>query len=88
MRKRMFRTLADPAFAWFSSITATVIGLFTSLDFIATLPTLAISVVSLYFFIKKKAREDRHRKFLIEEKERRIREERPVGEWGDDILDE
>lgn len=88
MTDKMFKTFADPLFAWVSSLLATLIGLLTNMDVWATLPSVAIAFISIYFFLKKKVREDRHRKFLIEEKERRIRDGLPFNEWADDAMDE
>lgn len=88
MTDKMIKTFADPLFAWVSSLSATLIGLFTNMDIWATLPSAAIAFISIFFFLKKKIREDRHRRFLIQEKEKRIREGLPFAEWADDALDE
>ena len=88
MTDKMIKTFADPLFAWVASISATLVGLFTNMDIVATLPSVAIAFISIFFFVKKKVREDRHRRFLIEEKEKRIREGLPFSEWADDALDE
>ena len=87
MTDRMIKTFADPLFAWASSISATIVGLLTNMDIWATLPSAAIAFISIFFFLKKKVREDKHRRFLIEEKERRIREGLPFKEWADDVDD-
>lgn len=84
----MIRTFADPLFAWVSSLSATLIGLLTDMDIWATIPSVSIAFISIFFYFKKKLREDRHRRFLTEEKERRIKEgSLPFDEWSEDILE-
>lgn len=83
----LIRAIEEPVFAWFSAITATVIGLFSDLDtMLATIPTATISLVSLFFFIRKKWQEDKHRRWLIDQKQKRIEaKEIPPEVWVDDV---
>lgn len=70
----MVRLFGDPVVAWVTSLTATLVGFVSHVEIIAAAPSILLAAASLFFFIRKKLQEERLRKWLFEETQRKAAE--------------